>query len=62
MGTAIIIGMASLTVVSSIAEGVLSSVGKMPEAQYMQIASKSLLIVTCVTLFAKALKALATLG
>lgn len=58
----IIIGMAALTVASAITEGILGSVGKMTEAQYMSIASKSLLIVTSVTLLTKALKALSSLG
>lgn len=58
----LIIGMAVTTVASAVAQKLFSSVGKMDEAQYLDLATKSGLVVTSLTAFAKVVKAIAGLG
>jgi hypothetical protein len=58
----LIIGMASLTVGSAVAQKIFSSVGKMDEAQFLDLATKSGLVITSLTAFGKVIKALAGLG
>jgi hypothetical protein len=58
----LIIGMAVATVASAVTQKIFSSVGKMDEAQYLDLATKSGLTVTALTVFAKVIKAIAGLG
>lgn len=62
MGTKLVIGMAVATVASGISCGILNSLGKNTEAQYMDMATKSGLAITAVTVFTKFIKALSILG
>lgn len=62
MSNAIIIGMAVLTVGSAVTQKIFSSMGKIDEAQYLDLATKSGLAVTALTIFAKVIKALGSLG
>jgi hypothetical protein len=61
-GTVLIIGMATATVASAVVQGIFNGVGKQTESQYLDLATKSLLAVTAVTVFAKVIKAIASLG
>jgi len=62
MGTAIIIGMATLTVGSAVTQKIFSSVGKIDEAAMLDLATKSGLAITALTVFTKVIKVIATLG
>lgn len=62
MGTVIIIGMAGATVASAIFQKIMASQGKMDEATYLDLATKSGLAVTAVTIFATLIKAVKGLG
>lgn len=62
MGTGIIIAMACLTVGSAVAQGILSSLGKQTESQYLDLATKSGLVITALGVFAQAIKAISSLG
>ena len=57
-----IIGMAVATIASAVTQKIFSSVGKMDEAQYLDLATKSGLVVTSLTAFAKVIKAISGLG
>ncbi|HYE12241.1 MAG TPA: hypothetical protein VEF53_18885 [Patescibacteria group bacterium] len=59
-GTVVVIGMATATVASAITQGIFTSVGKQIEAQYLDLATKSGLAVTCLTIFAQVIKALSS--
>jgi hypothetical protein len=61
-GTIIIIGMATATVASAITQGIFNSVGKQTEAQYLDLATKSGLAVTALTVFIKVIAAIKNLG
>lgn len=50
------------TIASVVTQKIFSSVGKMDEAQYLDLATKSGLVVTSLTAFAKVIKAIAGLG
>jgi hypothetical protein len=58
----LIIGMATITVASAVTQKIFSAVGKMDEAQYLDLATKSGLVVTSLTAFAKVVKVIAGLG
>lgn len=57
----IIVGMAAVTVGSSIAQIILKSLGKVDESQMMDFVTKCLLVVTACTTFAGAVKAIISL-
>lgn len=61
-GTGLIVGMSVLTVGSAVAQKIFSSVGKMDEAQYLDMATKSALAVTALTVFARVMQAIGGLG
>lgn len=61
MNTGVIITMSSLTVASAVAQKVFSSVGKVDEAQYLDLATKAGLGATSLSIFASLIKAIATL-
>lgn len=52
-GNAIIIGMGVLAIGAGVVGSILGSVGKMTEAQYLDLASKSMLATTAIGCFAK---------
>ena len=62
MNTTIIIGMATVTVASAVTQKVFMSVGKMTEAEYLDLATKAGLGTTSLTIFATFIKAVANLG
>ncbi len=62
MNTKIIIGMTSATVCSAVAQKIFTSVGKMDEAQYLDLATKAGLGSTALSIFASFLKAIAQVG
>lgn len=62
MGIGIIIGMASLTVASAVGQHILSSIGKQSEAQWIDLATKCLIIGTAVTAFFKVVTDIKKLG
>ena len=62
MSTSVIIGMAVATVASAITEKILEACGKQNAAMYLQIATVSGLAVTALSIFAKFVKQLSTLG
>ncbi len=62
MGNTIIIGMAVATVASAVTQKIFSSVGKMDEAQYLDLATKSGLAITALSVFAGVIKAIIKLG
>lgn len=62
MNIGVIIGMASATVASAVTQKVFSSVGKVDEAQYLDLATKAGLGTTALTIFATFIKTLAGLG
>lgn len=62
MNLGIIIGMAVATVASAIMQKIFTSVGKTDEAQYLDLATKSGLAVTALTVFASVIKAISKLG
>lgn len=62
MNTGIIITMTSVTVASAVAQKVFSSVGKVDEAQYLDLATKAGLGATALGIFAGLIKAIANLG
>lgn len=62
MSITIIIGMASVTVGSAVAQKIFSSVGKSDEAQYLDLATKAGLATTALTIFATFIKSVAKLG
>lgn len=62
MSNGIIIGMAITTVASGVIQKIFSSLGKMDEAQYLDLATKSGLVVTALSVFAKVVKSIASLG
>ncbi|HHX70872.1 MAG TPA: hypothetical protein GX708_22825 [Gallicola sp.] len=59
---ALIIGMAVATIGSGVTQKIFSSLGKMDEAQYLDLATKCGLAVTSLTAFAKVIQALSKLG
>lgn len=61
MNTGIIVGMAVATVVSAVTQGILQAAGKQTEAGYMDLATKSGLAVTALTIFTKFIKTVAGL-
>jgi hypothetical protein len=61
-GTGVIIGMVVASVISAVSQSVLISQGKQSEAQYVDIAVKSGLIITSMALFAKAITTMASIG
>lgn len=62
MNNTVIVGMAVVTVASAITQKIFTSVGKTDEAQYLDLATKSGLAVTALTVFAKVVKAIISLG
>lgn len=62
MNIGVIIGMATVTVGSAVAQKILAGTGKADEAMYMDLATKSGLAVTALTIFATFVKAVARLG
>jgi len=62
MNIGIIITMASVTVASGVAQKIFNSVGKVDEAQYLDLATKAGLGATALGIFASFIKALARLG
>lgn len=62
MNIGIIVGMAVATVASAITQKIFASVGKTDEAQYLDLATKSGLAVTALTVFASVIKAISRLG
>lgn len=61
-GSTVIITMAITTVASGITQGILNSFGKSTESSYINFVTLSLLAVTAITIFGKAIKAIASLG
>ncbi len=61
MNTGIIIGMATATVASGVTQMIFNSMGKTNEAQMLDLATKSGLVVTALSVFAKVVKAIAGL-
>jgi hypothetical protein len=61
MGTSVIVGMAVATVASAVTQGILQSTGKQTEAGYVDLATKSGMAVTALTIFAKFVKTLSGL-
>lgn len=59
---ATIVGMGSLGVVSSYVQGILTGQGRQTESTYVDLGTKSALIITSATLFVKAVKTLMQLG
>lgn len=62
MNTSVIITMTTITVGSAVAQKVFSSVGKVDEAQYLDLATKAGLGATALSIFASLIKAIANLG
>lgn len=62
MNIGIIIGMASVTVGSAVAQKIFTSVGKSDEAQYLDLATKAGLAITALTIFASFLRSMSRLG
>jgi hypothetical protein len=62
MSVGIIIGMAAITVGSGVAQRIFNSLGKQDEASYLDLATKSGIAVTALSLFAKFISALGKLG
>ena len=60
-GIAIIIGMSVVTVGSGVTQKIFESLGKSSEASYLDLATKSLLAVTALTIFAGVIRTLGTL-
>ena len=60
-GIAIIIGMSVITVGSGVTQKIFESLGKSSEASYLDLATKSLLAVTALTIFAGVIRTLGTL-
>jgi hypothetical protein len=54
--------MTTITVGSAVAQKVFSSVGKVDEAQYLDLATKAGLGATALSIFASLIKAIANLG
>lgn len=57
-GTVIVISVASATVASAVAEGIMNSLGRQTEAAMLSLSTKSLISVTALVTFAKVIKAL----
>lgn len=62
MNTGVIVGMATATVASAVTQKIFTSVGKMDEAQYLDLATKAGLATTALTIFATFIKSVAKLG
>ena len=60
-GIAIIIGMSVVTVGSAVTQKIFMSVGKSDEASMLDLATKSLISVTALTIFASVIRTLGTL-
>ena len=62
MNIGVIVTMASITVGSAIAQAILSSSGKVDEAKFLDVATKSGLAGTAIMVFASFIKSLRSLG
>lgn len=62
MNTGVIVTMSSITVASAVAQKVFSSVGKVDEAQYLDLATKAGLGATALGIFTSLIKAIISLG
>lgn len=62
MGTVAIVGMASVAIGSAISQVILNGMGKAPEAQFVDLAGKSILAIAALVYFAKVMKAIIGLG
>jgi hypothetical protein len=62
MGIGVIVGMVTVTVGSAIGEKILASMQKVDESAMLSLATKSGMAITAITIFAKAVKALLSLG
>jgi len=61
MNNGVIITMSSITVASAVAQKIFSAVGKIDEAQYLDLATKAGLGATALSIFASFIKAVANL-
>lgn len=61
MNNTVIIGMASATIVSAVTQKIFMSVGKVDEAQYLDLATKAGLATTALTIFSSFIKQVASL-
>lgn len=62
MNNGVIIAMAIATVASAVTQKIFTSVGKVDEAQYLDLATKSGLAITALSVFGGVIKAITKLG